>query len=98
MEEKQTAARMYQGNDPGPDWECIEIFEHEGIEWYLYQREETEGEWQNLKLAAQGRVLRKANYWFGWNGKRSNGARDWMTLTGHRPELHEALMGYLKAT
>jgi hypothetical protein len=98
MEEKQITERMYQGNDPGLDWECIEIFEQEGTEWYLYRNEKTSAEWQNMKLAAQGKVTRKANYWFGWNGKRANNSRDWMTLGGHRAELQQAVLGYLKQT
>ena len=96
MEEKQTAVRMYQGNDPGSDWECVEIFEEEGVEWYLYRKEGTNDEWQNFKLAAQGRVQRKANYWFSWNGKRMNNAHDWVTLTTNRPELQRSVVGYLK--
>jgi hypothetical protein len=98
MEGKQTSGRMYQGNDPGLDWECMEILEEGGTEWYLYRREGASDDWQSMKLVAQGKALRKANYWFGWNGKRTNNSRDWMTLGGHRAELQQAVLGYLKQT
>lgn len=98
MEEKTKAARTYRGNDPGMDWECIEVFDQDGVEWYLYLNETTTAEWQSLKLSAHGRVPHKANYWFGWNGKRANNARDWQALIAHRPQLHKAVEGYLKRT
>jgi hypothetical protein len=87
---------MYQGNDPGLDWECLEIFDEEGIEWYLYRKEVINDGWQNLKLVSQGRAPRKANYWFGWNGSKMNNGRDWGTLGEHRPGLKSRVLGYLK--
>lgn len=93
MEQEKKAPRLYSGNAPDLDWECVEIFQHDGEEWHLYRRD-GEG-WNSFKLVSRAPVANKANYWFGWNGKRANNSTDWWRMGENRPQLQAAVMQYL---
>lgn len=96
MEQKPRRSRTYVGNAPGyDDWECVDVFLSEGIEWHLYRKFEKANEWDDYKLVADGAAETKANYWLGWNGKRTNRVNDWRTLEDNRPELHALVLKFL---
>lgn len=95
MEQTKTATRMYSGNAPSTEWECVEVFNSDRLVWHLYRNEEVKDKWWNFKLVAALRAPGKANYWFGWNGRRTNNPRDWQILAANRPELHALVVKYL---
>jgi hypothetical protein len=96
MEQEKKASRLYTGNAPDSEWECVEIFPFENVEWHLYLRDEVKEGWYSYKLVSSGRVVNKANYWFGWNGGRANNSRDWWRLGLNRPDLHASVLAFLK--
>lgn len=97
MEQNKSVTRMYAGNAPSyEEWECVEVFNDGRLVWHLYQTEEVKDKWWNFKLVAALRAPTKANYWFGWNGKRTNSSKDWQILKTNRPELYDLVSKYLK--
>jgi hypothetical protein len=95
MEQKTERTRTYSGNEPGTGWGCVDVFNSDGKIWYLYCKDEVKDGWENFKLVARNPVTVKANYWFGWDGKKANNARDWYLLQAGRPELHATVLKYL---
>lgn len=77
---KHTGAPIADGAD---GWE--HIWYGEDVEWTLAIREGAE--WQQVKLAANGAVEHKANYWLAWNGERMAKSTDFGLLEKNRPEL-----------
>lgn len=96
MEQDRNVTRQYHGNAPGQGWECVHAELSDGVWWYLYRKDDIADGWWNFKLVAGAKVANKANYWFGWNGKRTNRSKDWGVLAVNRPGLQATVLGYLK--
>jgi hypothetical protein len=62
--------KRYLGNKPETDdWNFLGSIEADG-NWFVYVRPDPVTEWTSVKVVADGRAPRKANYWLGWNGQR----------------------------
>lgn len=64
-------------------------------EWFVFLKDQQHGnDWVTLKVVANGRVQRKANYWFTRNNQ--NGkigfSRDLAIMADHRPQLYSNVM------
>ena len=83
-EKKPTKPRKHKGNPAeGDGWESI--WYGDGVEWTLAIK--AGGEWQQVKLAANGTVEHKANYWLAWNGERLARSIGLKLLEQNRPDL-----------
>lgn len=83
--------KMYKGKRPRTGgWEQIGEVESEG-RWLVFVKDNPDSAWVTVKLAADGRVPFKANYWLGWNGKRFAQQQDAFAIMQRRPELLRAV-------
>ena len=79
--------RMYRGKKPRTEgWEQIAVLEDDA-RWFVFVKDSPDSEWITVKVVADGRVPFKANYWFGWNGKRFAQVQDTFAIMQRRPEL-----------
>lgn len=90
--------KMYKGKKPRADgWEQIGAIEQDTC-WRVFVRESADTDWITVKVAADGRAPKKANYWLGWDGKRFSWRTDMVALVQQRPELlkrvEQMLEGY----
>lgn len=67
-----------------------ERFTLEGVEWVVMYRFNDDG-FLNIKVAADGIALGKANYWFSWkvDEDRPTRTRDYALMAASRPDLAE---------
>jgi hypothetical protein len=73
-------------------WEQIASFDG----WKVYTKAQDHScEWLTCKVAADGKVQNKANYWFTKNTKTGQFGfcRDLALMQNHRPELHQYIKG-----
>ena len=83
--------KMYKGKKPRTDgWEQLAVIEGD-VRWLAFVKDTPDSEWITVKLVADGRAPRKANYWLGWDGKRFANFKDTLALMEHRPELLKAV-------
>lgn len=62
--------KRYRGHKPvGPEWAQIAVVDGDP-RWLIFVRPDASGEWDSVKVVADGRAPEKANYWLGWNGSR----------------------------
>lgn len=92
--------RMVKGNPPecGGDWFWLEpVVDDAGTRWLIDHRPDpSEDRWHTIKVYADGRAQRKANFWFGWNGERTNRSRDLGVMEQQRPDLYRLVMDRLR--
>jgi hypothetical protein len=90
MEQKQVSERMYDGNaDLGHEWECIEVLNTSEATWLVFIRDQEHSDiWKTVKVVADGKVTRKANYWLAWDGKKLAGTSDVKLMQSYRSELY----------
>jgi len=89
---KEPHVRSYLGEHAhGEDWHTIgATTDADAVRWLVAVKEPRPDGWRGLKVWADGRAKRKANYWGSW---RSDGAVttgrdvDLKTMREHRPEL-----------
>lgn len=74
-----------------PDSQLLTFVQHEGVTWCVYEGSPGPGTLMNIKLAADGTVYGKANYWLLWNGSRIVNRVHGRMLREQRPALCEAL-------
>lgn len=56
--------------------------------WLIFAREPKEGsDWMDFRLSVVGAITGRANYTFGWNGKRFAMGQDMRDIKEHRPLL-----------
>ena len=100
-------ARMYSGNFPelgDSGWEMVCEFnvsqdgssskDRNAVTWILFiQRQEHSDDWVNVKVAANGMVERKANYWLAKNLRTGQigFSRDYAIMRETNEKLHEAV-------
>jgi hypothetical protein len=89
--------------DPGKMFESDE-WEHQatwvdddegGIKWFVFSKRQPHSEsWRTYKVVANGRVTKKANYWFAYD--HDSGwlafANDVMAMQKYRPKMYAFLM------
>lgn len=85
------ADRRYKGKRPRTEgWEQIAVIEDDA-RWLVFVKDNPDNEWLTVKIAADGRVPFKANYWLGWNGKRFAQVQDTFAIMQRRPELFKVV-------
>jgi hypothetical protein len=78
--------KRYYGYKPaGPEWSQIAVVDDEQ-RWLVFVRPDALGDWDSVKVVADGRAREKANYWLGWNGLRWARHGDLVALM-RRPSL-----------
>lgn len=85
----QVRQKMYMGNPGEIDdgWAVIGLLgKHDGATWSVYRKEKESG-WDYIKVVANKRVPRKANYWLSWNGHRFASGFDFFKMMEHRADL-----------
>lgn len=89
-------AKMVRGNPPElaeGDWFWLNpIIDSDGVCWRIDYRPNLRTEWFTVKIYADGWAQRKANFWIGWNGSRTNRSRDLSIMSEQRPELYDSVM------
>jgi hypothetical protein len=94
--------RTYLGQVPSlaEGWKQINRYtDDEGIAWLVFRRsQEHTPDWSTYKVVAEGRALRKANYWLVRNDRTGQigFARDYVSMRTNRPKLHEHVERILK--
>jgi hypothetical protein len=92
--------RTYSGNHEGEETGWIrlgEVGKFENVKWVLYRKPQPSGgEWDYIKLVANGRVVNKANYWLSWNGARFAMGGDFSKLAQHRNELCDMVVLFME--
>jgi hypothetical protein len=86
--------KMYKGNtQPTGEWRILEGSCHsDGAEWIILYKP-YEKSFLNLKVAAKGKALAKANYWFSLKmSDKSMFGRDFSVMRESRPDLHDFVM------
>ena len=77
----------FKGNPPtGDGWKTLKDFG----EWTIYiQKKNNSDEWVTLKVCANGRIKKKANYWLSKNLKTGQigFSRDYALMSENRPSL-----------
>lgn len=95
---KQAIKRKWRGNmKPTGDWTVFDDrFECDGVEWVILYKIHEKG-FLNLKVAADGYVSEKANYWFSFKiaGDYFFG-RDLPFMRENRTELYEFVNAKVK--
>jgi hypothetical protein len=69
--------------------------ENSNVEWFVFFKyQEHNNDWITYKVVANGRVPRKANYWFAKNKKTGQigFAKDLASMSEHRPNLYSNIM------
>ena len=93
--------RTYAGNHgaEADGWVKIgETSQIDGVAWSIYRKpQQNDGDWVNIKIVANGRVTRKANYWLSWNGKRFGKVTDYERLEAHRIQLKNEVEAFMEA-
>lgn len=83
--------KMYKGKRPRTEgWVQVAVIEGD-VRWLMFVKDNPDNEWLTVKLAADGRVPFKANYWLGWNGTRFAQQQDAFAIMQRRPELLKAV-------
>lgn len=77
-----------------PGWR-IETAIGRETEWFVSIRPDPSSRWASIKLHAAKPVRERANYLFGWNGRRFAENRDFKSLAETKPELVYELRGVL---
>ena len=81
-------ARRQVGKNPGEGWALAgTVVSLEGDDWLVYVRRNPDTEWQSIKVVSAERVPGRANYWFGWDGRRFSLVRDAQELDEQRDLL-----------
>lgn len=88
--------RRYTGKKPGAGWMPLGTVEAKNS-WLVFVRPDPRSEWMSVKVAADGRVPLKANYWLGWNGSRFSRHAD-LALLLQRPDLAAAVEELLRTS
>lgn len=89
-------AKRYKGNPPDAEkgWEEIGAYVVDGDRWAIYRRQQQHSEeWADYKIAADGVVEGKANYWLARNDATGQigFSRDYAMMRETRPVLHAAV-------
>jgi len=83
--------RSYEGNRPtGEEWTWIEDEDINHTKWSVFSKPaKNNSDWATIKVVANGKVERKANFWFAWNIKLGSFAagRDAKIMEEHFTEL-----------
>ena len=91
--------RTYFGNHESEETGWIRIGDVgkcDGVRWVIYRKAQpTSDEWDYIKVVADGRVPRKANYWLSWNGTRFGMGGDFSKLAQHRKELCNMVLSFM---
>lgn len=91
--------KTYFGNhgDGDDGWDRLGIVGRcDGVNWVAYRKEQPSGqEWDYIKVVADGRVPRKANYWLSWNGSRFGTGGDFLKMAQHRQELCNMVLSFM---
>lgn len=86
--------KFYRGQIPSADhgWNQVARLKCEdGFHWLVFeQRQGHSDSWVTIKLVAEDRAPRKANYWLALNRRTGQFgfARDFALMREHRPILH----------
>jgi len=85
------ADKMYKGGLPrARGWEKIGVIEQD-VRWLLFVKDDADNDWVSVKVVADGRAPKKANYWLGWNGSRFSWRTDMVSLVQQRPDLLDSV-------
>jgi hypothetical protein len=89
--------KMQKGRIPTQDdgWQFDCELDDGEMSWALYIKPQDHSQdWITLKLVANGKAERKANYWFCYNVNedRFGFGRDVMSLQKHRPNLYKKVL------
>lgn len=88
---KKAIQKTWRGNpQPTGDWRvCSNRFECDGVEWVILYKFNEKG-FLNLKVAANGRALNKANYWFSFKiEEKYFFGRDATIMRENREDLYQ---------
>lgn len=91
--------KTFSGNHESEETGWAKLGETEkcdGVEWSLYRKEQPSGgDWVYIKVVANGRAVRKANYWLSWNGSRFGTGGDFLKMAQHRKELLGMVLSFM---
>ena len=91
---------MVCGNPPdlARGWRAIGSVNADGSLWHIHVQPRA-GDWMPVKVAADGFVQKKANFWLAYNRSEDRLARgsEAMLLRERRPALADAVMSFLRA-
>jgi hypothetical protein len=88
--------RRYRGYHMPPDRYLSDFLWSDGQVWTLYLGSPAPGALKNVKLVAETRRPRKANFWLLWTGKRISDRTDGKDLRTNEPALFERVTVELK--
>lgn len=88
--------KKYTGSIPrGEKWESIAEFTIGKNDWEVFIDHLATAVWQDVKVVCIGRITKKANYWFKWNGERMSECADAHAMMDYRPDLYAKVMSAL---
>lgn len=91
--------KTYLGNHESEEsgWSLLGyVGEDDGVRWAVYRKPQPSGqEWDYIKVVADGKVPKKANYWLSWNGSRFGSGGDFLKMAQHRRELCSMVLSFM---
>ena len=91
--------KLYSGNhgEDGDGWIKIgQIGKFDGVKWSIYRKPQPNGsEWDYVKVVADGKAPRKANYWLSWNGDRFAIGGDFLKMLEHRKDMYDEVISFM---
>lgn len=93
--------KIHKGGFPDTcsGWGEVARFESDSIEWVVFCKSNPNGsKWINVKIAANGKAPKKANYWINWNGKDFAKGKCYKIAEENRPEFLIKLRDILNKT
>lgn len=96
---KKRSPRSFRGNlINAADWQEVgRVGPVDGVEWILFAKADRLHGWRSLKLAADGKAPRKANYWLGWDGERLAASSDLKRMQVGRPQMEPMVVELLRS-
>jgi hypothetical protein len=89
-------SKKYTGSVPrGERWGSVDDFIIGRNEWEVFIDTAATSVWVDVKVVCIGRVAKKANYWFKWNGERMSECADANAMKEYRPDLYAKVMSVL---
>jgi hypothetical protein len=85
-------ARKLNGTFPpeADGWRRLAVVEDGGVDWHIFFRD-GDPAWHQWKVAAKGKALRKANFWFSFLKAKPGSHANHELLREHHPKVFDVL-------